>query len=53
MTVRVHFAPLAFRCGVCNLKLDGHEELVLVGMGDEFDVEEEREVEYDDPYLND
>jgi hypothetical protein len=52
MTVNVHFAPIAFRCAVCGLRLDGHEELALLGIGDEFDLEEQREVEYEDPYLN-
>jgi len=28
----VHYAPLAFRCGVCDLRLDGQEELGFVGL---------------------
>jgi hypothetical protein len=52
MTVTVHLAPIAFRCAVCGLKLDGHEELALLGIAEEFEMEEQREVEYEDPYLN-
>ena len=51
--VTVHYSGLAFRCGVCRLKLDGQEELRLAELPLEFDVEEEREIEYEDPYLND
>jgi hypothetical protein len=50
--VIVHYRALAFRCGVCQLKLTGRDELELAGMETEFDGEEEREVEYEDPYLN-
>ena len=44
----VHYAPLAFRCGVCDLRLDGQEELGFVNLADEFEAEEEHEIEYDD-----
>lgn len=52
MLVTIDYMALAFRCGVCNLKLTGQDELRLAGIELEFQVEEEREVEYDDPYLN-
>jgi len=50
--VTVHYTSLAFRCGVCDLRLNGHDELSRAGIELEFEGEEEREIEYDDPYLN-
>jgi hypothetical protein len=49
---KVQYAPSAFRCGVCKMKLDGHEELAYLKMGDEFELEEQHEIEFDEPYLN-
>jgi hypothetical protein len=50
--VTVHYTSLAFRCGVCQLKLSGHDELSRAHIELEFEGEEEREIEYEDPYLN-
>lgn len=50
--VTVHYVPLAFRCGVCDLALDGQDELSVVGKADEFEAEEEQEVEVEDGYQN-
>ena len=51
-TVMVHYTSLAFRCGVCKLRLDGQEELEHAGLETEFDQEEQREAEYEEPYQN-
>lgn len=51
-TVTVHYASLAFRCAVCKLKLDGQEEMEHAQLTLEFDEEEQREAEYDDPYMD-
>ena len=50
--VTAYYSPLAFRCAVCNLVLEGHEEVAAADMGDEIGVEEEREVEYESEYGN-
>jgi len=52
VTITAHFAPSAFRCGVCKMRLDGQEELTHVGMTDNFELEEEQEFEIEEPYLN-
>ena len=50
--VKVHYTTLAYRCGVCKIRFDGQEELSHSHLTLEFDGEEEREVEYEEPYLN-
>jgi hypothetical protein len=50
--VKVSYAPLAFRCGVCILKLDGQDQLVHADLAAQFEIEEEQEIDFDEPYLN-
>ena len=51
--VAAYYSPLAFRCAVCNLVLEGNEELAVADIGEDIEVEEEREVEYEPEYGND
>ncbi|MEQ8572032.1 MAG: hypothetical protein RMA76_44330 [Deltaproteobacteria bacterium] len=50
MYATVTYGSEAFLCGACGLRLDGQEELRIGEVAEEFEREEERDVEYDDPY---
>ena len=53
LAVTAYYSPLAFRCAVCNFVLEGNEELAVADMGEDIEVEEEREIEYEPEYGND
>jgi hypothetical protein len=54
LMIERHRALQGPRVSVCRLQAQttGYEELAHAGIQVEFEMEEEREVEYEDPYLN-
>jgi hypothetical protein len=51
--VETTYVTSGFRCTVCQLKLDGREEMDLAGIEKEFVLTEEREPDYEPDYGND
>jgi hypothetical protein len=51
--VETVYVTSGFRCKVCNLKLDGREELDLAEIENQFVITEEREPDYEPDYGND
>jgi hypothetical protein len=51
--VETTYVTSGFRCAVCQLKLDGREEMDLAGIEKNFVLTEEREPDYEPDYGND
>ena len=51
--VKTTYVTSGFRCTVCKLKIDGHDEMDSAGFEREFVVTEERQPDYEPDYGND
>jgi len=51
--VETTYITSGFRCVVCQLKLDGRDELDLAGLEKQIVIPEEREPDYEPDYGND